>query len=58
VTNHVLKKLEYEKEGKVRLELAEINSQILSLSEVNAGEVANNAQLSPGEKVYRNDLVS
>ena len=47
------KQLEYEKEGEKRVQLREIENQISSLN----GNVDGH-ELSAGEKVYRNDLVS
>jgi len=57
-----LKQLEYWKEGEQRIKLGEIESQILKLSNAVDEEVGNGdevqVELSAGEKVYRNDVVS
>ena len=49
-----IKQFEYEEEGTKRIRLEEIQNQISALEEIPVGF---NMELSPGEKVYRNDLV-
>ena len=49
-----LKQLEYEKMGEKRVKLREIENQIETLNR----NVDENDDESPGQKVYRNNLVS
>jgi len=50
--------LEYWREGEQRIKLGEIESQILQLGNEDDDGVAVQVELSAGEKVYRNELVS
>ena len=55
-----MKQLEYRKEGEARIKLGEIERQILQLSNNDDDKDGDEVQveLSAGEKVYRNELVS
>ena len=54
-----MKQLESEKEAEKRIKLAEIENQISTLQDdEEAAEVEINMELSAGEKVYLNNLVS
>ena len=46
------------KEGEKRIKLREIEDQILKLNNEDGNRVVQHVELSTGEKVYQNDIVS
>ena len=52
--NAKMRELEYEEENKKRIQLIQIQNQILALEEI---PVAANLDMTPAEKVFQNELV-